>query len=131
MEALSKQKIQSRIGSSLMNQLMMAGEFPFVDLAVSNRRRGAQKNRRADRLGARSTLGSFIPSASPSPRKNSHPAAARLYVDFILSEEGQTSMRQPEPNSSPQTILPNPPRLHARPQAVRHQAGVERDLQQV
>ena len=30
MEALSKQNIQARIGSSLMNQLMMAGEFPLV-----------------------------------------------------------------------------------------------------
>src|ERR1700747_156560 len=30
MEALSKQNIQARIGSSLMNQLMMAGEFPLL-----------------------------------------------------------------------------------------------------
>jgi len=30
MEALSKQNIHSRIGSSLMNQLMMAGEFPLL-----------------------------------------------------------------------------------------------------
>jgi hypothetical protein len=30
MEALSKQNIQARIGSSLMNQLMLAGELPLL-----------------------------------------------------------------------------------------------------
>ena len=43
--------------------------------------------------------------------KNSHPAAARLYVDFILSEEGQTFMRQLSRIPARKDVLPNPPRL--------------------
>jgi iron(III) transport system substrate-binding protein len=38
MEALSKQNIHSRIGSSLMNQLMIAGEFPLLISQVSDGR---------------------------------------------------------------------------------------------
>lgn len=55
MEALSKQNIHSRIGSSLMNQLMMAGEFPLL---ISQYPTGVEelKNRRAHRLGTAGPL---------------------------------------------------------------------------
>ncbi len=66
MEALSKQKIHSRIGSSLMNQLMMAGEFPLLISAVSDRALKSSKKPARRSIGCRSTPGSFIPSASPS-----------------------------------------------------------------
>jgi ABC-type Fe3+ transport system substrate-binding protein len=43
--------------------------------------------------------------------KNSHPAAGRLYVDFILSAEGQTFMRSLSRIPARKDVLPNPPPL--------------------
>ena len=130
MEALSKQNIHSRIGSSLMNQLMMAGEFPLL---ISQYPTGVEELKKTgapiDWVPLDPWFVYLIGIAVTA--KNAHPAAARLYVDFILSEEGQTSMRQLSRDPSPQGRPAEPAATHARPQALRHQTGVERHLQQV
>ena len=68
MEALSKQNIHSRIGSSLMNQLMMAGEFPLLISQYPTASKSSKKPARRS-IGYRLIPGSFTPSASPSPRR--------------------------------------------------------------
>ena len=110
MEALSKQKIHSRIGSSLMNQLMMAGEFPLL---ISQYPTGVEELKKTGAPIDWVPLDPWFvyPIGIAVTAKNSHPAAARLYVDFILSEEGQTSMRQLSRIPARKDILPNPPRL--------------------
>jgi iron(III) transport system substrate-binding protein len=110
MEALSKQNIQSRIGSSLMNQLMMAGEFPLL---ISQYPTGVEELKKTGAPIDWVALDPcFVyPIGIAVTAKNSHPAAARLYVDFILSEEGQTSMRQLSRIPARKDVLPNPPRL--------------------
>ena len=110
MEALSKQKIQSRIGSSLMNQLMMAGEFPLL---ISQYPTGVEELKKAGAPIDWVPLDPWFvyPIGIAVTAKNTHPAAARLYVDFILSEEGQTSMRQLSRIPARKDVLPNPPRL--------------------
>ena len=110
MEALSKQKIQSRIGSSLMNQLMMAGEFPLL---ISQYPTGVEELKKTGAPIDWVPLDPWFvyPIGIAVTAKNSHPAAARLYVDFILSEEGQTSMRQLSRIPARKDVLPNPPRL--------------------
>ena len=72
MEALSKQKIHSRIGSSLMNQLMMAGEFPLL---ISQYPTGVEELKKTGAPIDWVPLdpGSSIPSASPSPRRTPIP----------------------------------------------------------
>jgi iron(III) transport system substrate-binding protein len=110
MEALSKQNIQSRIGSSLMNQLMMAGEFPLL---ISQYPTGVEELKKTGAPIDWVPLDPWFvyPIGIAVTAKNSHPAAARLYVDFILSEEGQTSMRQLSRIPARKDVLPNPPRL--------------------
>jgi iron(III) transport system substrate-binding protein len=110
MEALSKQNIQSRIGSSLMNQLMMAGEFPLL---ISQYPTGVEELKKTGAPIDWVPLDPWFvyPIGIAVTAKNSHPATARLYVDFILSEEGQTSMRQLSRIPARKDVLPNPPRL--------------------
>src|SRR5207247_10956538 len=105
MEALSKQNIHSRIGSSLMNQLMMAGEFPLL---ISQYPTGVEDSKKPARpsIGYRWTPGSFTPSASPSllrtpipPRRGftstsfSPKKDKRQCVDSAASQPARTSCR--------------------------------------
>jgi len=110
MEALSRQNIHARIGSSLMNQLMMAGEFPLL---ISQYPTGVEEIKKTGAPIDWVPLDPWFvyPIAIAVTAKNSHPAAARLYVDFILSEEGQASMRQLSRIPARKGVLPNPPRL--------------------
>jgi iron(III) transport system substrate-binding protein len=110
MEALSKQNVHARIGSSLMNQLMMAGEFPLL---ISQYPTGVEEIKKTGAPIDRVPLDPWFvyPIGIAVTAKNSHPAAARLYVDFILSEEGQTAMRQLSRIPARKDILPSPPRL--------------------
>ena len=110
MEALSKQSVHSRIGSSLMNQLMMAGEFPLL---ISQYPTGVEELKKTGAPIDWVPMDPWFvyPIGIAITAKNSHPAAARLYVDFILSEEGQASMRQLSRIPARKDVLPNPPRL--------------------
>jgi iron(III) transport system substrate-binding protein len=110
MEALSKQNIHARIGSSLMNQLMMAGEFPLL---ISQYPTGVEEIKKTGAPIDWVPLDPWFvyPIGIAVTAKNSHPAAARLYLDFILSEEGQTALRQLSRIPARKDILPNPPRL--------------------
>lgn len=110
MEALSKQNIHARIGSSLMNQLMMAGEFPLL---ISQYPTGVEEIKKTGAPIDWVALDPWFvyPIAIAVTAKNSHPAAARLYLDFILSEEGQSAMRQLSRIPARKNILPNPARL--------------------
>ncbi len=110
MESLSKQNIHSRIGSSLMNQLMMAGEFPLL---ISQYPTGVEELKKTGAPIDWVPLDPWFvyPIGIAITAKNSHPAAARLYVDFILSDEGQNSMRQLSRIPARKDVLPNPPRL--------------------
>src|SRR4029077_1332456 len=110
MEALSKQNIQARIGSSLMNQLMLAGEF---SLLVSQYPTGVEEFKKTGAPIDWVPLDPWFvyPIGIAVTAKNSHPAAARLYVDFILSAEGQTFMTTLTRIPAPEEFLPTPPRL--------------------
>jgi len=110
MEALSKQNIHARIGSSLMNQLMMAGEFPLL---ISQYPTGVEEIKKTGAPIDWVALDPWFvyPIAIAVTAKNSHPAAARLYLDFILSEEGKSAMRQLSRIPARKNILPNPARL--------------------
>jgi iron(III) transport system substrate-binding protein len=110
MEALSKQNIHARIGSSLMNQLMMAGEFPLL---ISQYPTGVEELKKTGAPVDWVPLDPWFvyPIGIAVTARNAHPAAARLYVDFILSEEGQASMRQLSRIPARKDVLPNPPRL--------------------
>jgi len=110
MEALSKQNIHARIGSSLMNQLMMAGEFPLL---ISQYPTGVEEIKKTGAPIDWVPLDPWFvyPIGIAVTARGPHPAAARLYVDFVLSEEGQTFMRQLSRIPARKDVLPNPARL--------------------
>ncbi len=93
MRALGKQSPQLRRGHSLLGKLLVAGEFPLALVHAAEveqeRRNGAPVDwvRGLDPIV---TSASQIAISSRAP----HPAAARLFVDFVLSREGQAAIRE-------------------------------------
>jgi len=110
MEALSRQDIQPRDGNTITGQLLVAGEFPLV---VSQYPTSVEELKK---LGAPIDWVPLQPHFVYSivigvTAKNSHPAAGRLFVDFVLSEEGQKVMRSLSRVPARKDVLPDPPRL--------------------
>ena len=114
MRELAKQEILQRTGHSLIAQLVAAGEAVFdinIPVASVNRLRDA---------------GAPIDWIAPGPvpaimigvgitAQPFHPNAAKLYVDYVLSKEGQAIMRGFH-------------RLSARTDLAQEQAGIMKDM---
>ena len=91
MRELAKQNIMNRIGHDLIAQLVAAGEASLdIDIPAPSvdrvRKRGAPIDWVAFPPAPASLIGIGI-SSQPV-----HPNAARLYVDFVLSLEGQKTL---------------------------------------
>jgi iron(III) transport system substrate-binding protein len=91
MRELAKQNIMNRIGHDLIAQLVAAGEASLdIDIPAPSvdrvRKRGAPIDWVAFPPAPASLIGIGI-SSQPV-----HPNAARLYVDFVLSQEGQKTL---------------------------------------
>ncbi|MBI4490942.1 MAG: extracellular solute-binding protein [Deltaproteobacteria bacterium] len=87
-KALARQGLRLHKGRTLRAQLMAAGEFPAsmeqeVSKMVQMKRQGAPLDYRY----LENTPSTLTPVALA--RFTSHPHAAALYIDFVLSEEGQ------------------------------------------
>jgi iron(III) transport system substrate-binding protein len=110
MEALSKQDVQARDGNTITGQLLVAGEFPLV---ISQYPTSVEELKK---LGAPIDWVPLEPHFVYSiviamTAKQSHPAAGRLFVDFVLSEEGQKVMRSLSRIPARKDVLPDPPNL--------------------
>ena len=93
MQALSHQRINWRKGHTLIAQLMAAGEFPLA-LAYQHRIEsmkllGAPVEWTKNTNPILVALGPLAISA-----KAAHPNAAKLFVDFALSREGQSLLQR-------------------------------------
>jgi iron(III) transport system substrate-binding protein len=93
MRELAKQKLMNRIGHDLIAQLVAAGEASLdVDIPAPSvdrvRKRGAPIDWVAFPPSPASLIGIGIASQPV------HPNAARLYVDFVLSLEGQRTLAE-------------------------------------
>jgi iron(III) transport system substrate-binding protein len=104
---LSKQKVTIRRGRALQTDLLAAGEFSvlvnnYYHIAVRVKQRGGP----VDYL----TLDPVITGAGPIAinRLAPHPNAARLFVDFALSREGQEILVQQGRSSGRSDIRINP-----------------------
>jgi len=92
MRDLSRQDISLRIGHALLAQLLTAGEGDLViDIPTSSVERLKDKGAPIDWMALGPIPGVMIGIgiASHPP----HPNAARLFADFVVSKEGQTSLR--------------------------------------
>jgi iron(III) transport system substrate-binding protein len=92
MEALAKQDIQWRKGHALIAQLMAAGEFP-VSIIYAHRIEDMKK--KGAPVEWVSTIDPIVVSIQriALSRKPPHTHAAELFIDFVLSKEGQEIMR--------------------------------------
>ena len=93
MRELAKQKIMNRIGHDLIAQLVAAGEGSLdIDIPAPSvdrvRKRGAPIDWVAFPPAPASLIGIGIAS------QPLHPNAARLYMDFVLSLEGQRTLAE-------------------------------------
>jgi len=92
MKALAKQEIQWRRGHTLIAQLMTAGEFP---VAIVYAHRAEDMKKKGAPIEWVSTLDPIVVSVigiglSAKPNNQN---AARLFIDFVLSKQGQETIR--------------------------------------
>jgi ABC-type Fe3+ transport system substrate-binding protein len=110
MEALSKQDIQARDGNTITGQLLVAGEFPVV---VSQYPTSVEeyKKLRAPIEWVAFEPHFVYPIVIAVTAKQPHPAAGRLFVDFVLAKDGQEVMRSLSRIPARKDVLPDPPNL--------------------
>jgi iron(III) transport system substrate-binding protein len=92
MKALAQQNIQWRKGHTLIAQLMSAGEFP-VAIAYAHRIESMKK--KGAPVEWVDTVDPVVVSTNgiAISAKPNHPNAAKLFIDFVLSKEGQNIIR--------------------------------------
>src|SRR5438105_6308925 len=91
MRALSGQKPQQRRGHHLLTRLLVAGEFPLALVHANEVEKEKQDGAPVDWVRSLDPV-ITSPSQVAIAAKAPHPAAARLFVDFLLSEEGQRAI---------------------------------------
>jgi iron(III) transport system substrate-binding protein len=88
MRRLAKQDISLRSGTTLLVNLVAAGELPMaIDLYAENIERSKKGGAPVDWVAFEPTIVHTI--AGGINRNAPHPNASKLFMDFLLSEEGQ------------------------------------------
>jgi len=111
MKKFAGQNPQMRAGHTLLAQLVAAGEIALATVVYSNR---------IERMKASGAPVDWVRFKGPTitainaiaiPEKAPHPNAARLFVDFVLSKEGQNLLRGLRRIPARPDVLPDPPSL--------------------
>jgi iron(III) transport system substrate-binding protein len=111
MKKFAGQNLQMRKGHTLLAQLVAAGEVAMATVVYSNR---------VERMKATGAPIDWVRFRGPTitainaiaiPEKAPHPNAARLFVDFVLSKEGQNILRGLRRIPARPDVLPDPPSL--------------------
>ena len=110
MKRLAAQRPSLRAGHTIQLQLLAAGEFPVNVMgygfqAEQMRAKGAPLDWSADEPVT--VTGAVISISNQPP----HPEAAKLLIDFLLSQEAQKAMARLHSVPSRPDVLPDPPRL--------------------
>ncbi len=110
MNKLAQQNPSIRTGRMLALQLLAAGEYEIVVVANAHLVEALKKTGAPLEwvpMGPVVTDLMPITVAAQAP----HPNAARLFVDFVLSQDGQKILRHFNRIPTRTDVLPNPPRL--------------------
>jgi iron(III) transport system substrate-binding protein len=111
MKKFAGQNLQMRAGHTLLAQLVAAGEAALATVVYSNR---------VERMKASGAPIDWVRFKGPTitainavsvPAQAPHPNAARLFVDFVLSKEGQSLLRGLRRVPARPDVLPDPPAL--------------------
>ena len=111
MKKFAGQNLQMRKGHTLLAQLVAAGEVALATVVYSNR---------VERMKASGAPIDWVRFKGPTitainaisiPEKAPHPNSARLFVDFVLSKEGQNFLRGLRRIPARGDVLPDPPML--------------------
>lgn len=111
MQSFSRQEIQLRRGHTLMAQLLAAGEFAVIMTLRDNTAYGLIKRGAPIDWVA---IEPVIPNPANSvslPKQPPHPNAARLWIDYVLSREGQGVLRGFGRNITRADLDPIQPRI--------------------
>jgi iron(III) transport system substrate-binding protein len=92
MKALAHQQLQLRRGHSLLGQLLAAGEFPIAIVFPYHVEQLKHKGAPVDWVTTTDPIVTSI-SCVAALAKAPHPNAAKLFVNFLLSEQGQNIIR--------------------------------------
>src|SRR5437762_7543841 len=111
MKKLAGQNLQLRKGHTLLAQLVAAGEMAMAVVVYSNRvERMKNTGAPIDWVRFKGPTITVI-NAISIPEKAPHPNSAKLFVDFVLSKEGQTLLRGLRRIPARPDVLPDPPAL--------------------
>lgn len=112
MQQLARQNISFRRGQTLLAQLLQAGEFHAV-INLYNNDIEALKSKGApvDWVAPLDQPTVVTPHVIGIAKNPPHPSAARLYIDFILSREGQQALANLNNIPARVDVLPDPARL--------------------
>jgi len=111
MKKFAGQNLQMRKGHTLLAQLVAAGETAIATVVYSNR---------VERMKASGAPIDWVRFKGPTitainaisiPDKAPHPNAARLFMDFALSKEGQGLLRGQRRVPARPDVFPDPPSL--------------------
>lgn len=107
---LATQDLQLRTGHTLLVQLCIAGEFPVVVNAYGSRvEKEKARGAPVEWVGVEPIV--FHGNGIALANKARHPNAAKLYIDFVLSEEGQKIYQKRQRIPCRDGIYPEPARL--------------------
>jgi iron(III) transport system substrate-binding protein len=111
MRRLAKQDLQMRKGHTLLAQLVAAGEMAMAVVVYANRvERTRSRGAPIDWVRFKSPTITAI-NAISIPEKAPHSNAAKLFVDFVLSKEGQKLLRDLRRIPARPDVPPDPPTL--------------------
>jgi iron(III) transport system substrate-binding protein len=111
MRRLAGQNLQMRKGHTLLAQLVAAGEMAMAVVVYSNRvERMKNSGAPIDWVRFKGPTITAI-NAISIPEKAPHPNAAKLFVDFILSKDGQHLLRGLRRIPARPDVSPDPPSL--------------------
>lgn len=109
--ALAAQGLQIRSGHTLLANLIVAGEIPMSP-TIYNHRSELLKGRRAPIDWRPLQPAVAIPHVVALPKNAPHPNAAMLFIDFLLSREGQLELVKRGRIPAYPLVNANPPYLN-------------------
>jgi iron(III) transport system substrate-binding protein len=135
MRSLARQNPQFRRGHSLLAKLLVAGDFPLALVHAAEMDAARRAGAPVDWV---KTLDPVItsPSQVAVSARAPHPSAARLFVDLLLSAEGQALIRDrgrvPARNDIARGQASIPLKLHyVNPQLAREADRHEKEFQEI